>query len=79
MGGVGKRLCVLLVLVGKGDLELQAGEEALGAVVECHACVDGRVDSGVGSLFMWFCDTGVETTFTVILYVVNQKVARLVT
>lgn len=48
MGGVGKRLCVVLVLVGEGDLKLHADEEAFGIVVDGRACADDRVGSGIG-------------------------------
>ena len=40
MGGVGKRLRGFSVRIGDGDLKLGADEEALGTVVEGHACAD---------------------------------------
>lgn len=42
VGGVGKRLCVLLIQAGDGDLKLHADEESFGIVVDGRACA-GRM------------------------------------
>ena len=62
VGGVGKRLRGFLVRAGDGDLKLHADEEALGAVVEGHACADGGVGDVRALVLGHHLEGGVEAS-----------------